>query len=187
MSLEYFEFYNQFDSRMYSDKFVATFGSPRTHGEPLELPHKMLASAMQLVFEETVTEILNTLYEKTRNPRLSLSGGCFMNSVYNGKITSQTQFSDVFISSCPDDSGTAVGAALYIDAQRRNKVSTYAPIENYWGPKFSDEHCLQCAKRYKMPNYTIVEDRSLSAAEDLERENCWLVSRKNGIWPEGLR
>ena len=53
LSLEYFEFYNQFDSRMYSDKFVSTFVVAHSWWY-LELPHKMVASAMQLVFEEII-------------------------------------------------------------------------------------------------------------------------------------
>ena len=41
--------------------------------------------------------MLNGLWERTRNPRLCLGGGCAMNSVANGKIRERTPFRDVFV------------------------------------------------------------------------------------------
>ena len=36
-----------------------------------------------------------------------------MNSVLNGKIEKQSSYKNIFIGSCPDDSGVSVGAALW--------------------------------------------------------------------------
>ena len=44
--------------------------------------------------------ILN-FYEKYKCNKLSLSGGCAMNSVANGKITTNTEFKDIYISPNP--------------------------------------------------------------------------------------
>jgi len=166
MSLGHFEYYNFFDRRMYSDRFVREFGVPRKRDEPLLAEHYNLASAMQLVFEETVARIATILQRKTGLEGVVLSGGCFMNSVFNGKISSLTPFKRAYISSCPDDSGTSIGAALYLHALRTGQRATVA-MHNYWGPEFSDEDCLSAARRYKVPNATRVADPSRAAAADL--------------------
>jgi carbamoyltransferase len=168
LDLSYFEFYNQFDPRMYSDRFVAEFGRPRRRNDDITAEHELLAAACQRIFEEATTKILGALHEHTGESRLCVSGGCFMNSVFNGKITEVTPFEEVFISSCPDDSGTAVGAAMYLEAERTGKLQrTTAVASNYWGPEYSDEECLAVVQKCRLPNVTVVDDPSAAAAQDL--------------------
>lgn len=166
LALEYFAFYNFWDRRMYSDRFAQRFGPPRRRDAPItERDHK-LAAGMQRVFEEAVTTIAAALHRRTGLDRVAVSGGCFMNSVFNGKITRVTPFKECFISSCPDDSGTSVGAALFLHAQRtrgRREVVEHS----FWGPSYSDEACLDAVRRYRIPNAEVVEDPSARAAEDL--------------------
>lgn len=167
LALEYFEHFNFFDRRLFSNRFVGEFGPPRRRDEPITPDHEMLAAAMQQVFEETVTNIATTLHERSGLDHVILSGGCFMNSVFNGKVTKLTPFNEASISSCPDDSGTSVGAALFLHALRtgeRPEISTH----NYWGPGFSDEVCLDTVKRYKFASAEAVDDPSRRAAQDLE-------------------
>jgi carbamoyltransferase len=166
MALDHFEYNNFFDRRMYSDKLVRKLGPPRKKSEPLTRKHEQLAAAMQRVFEETVTAILTRLHMRTGLDKLVVSGGCFMNSVYNGKIGDQTPFKEVYIGSSPDDSGTAVGAALWLSAQRTNKRSPEAIVDNYWGPEYSDAQCLDVARRFKL-SAEVVADPSARAAKDL--------------------
>jgi carbamoyltransferase len=167
MALDHFEYMNFFDKRMYSDKLVAKLGAPRKKDEPLGEKHFALAAAMQRVFEETVTKILTKLHARTGVKNVVVGGGCFMNSVYNGKITEQTPFKDVYLGSAPDDSGTAVGAALWLDAQRTGKRTGKPILDNYWGPSFSDDECLGVAKRFRLPNAEVVADPAARAAKDL--------------------
>lgn len=167
MSLDYFEYQNFFDRRMYSDKFVRYFGSPRRKEEPITERHEKIAAAMQRVFEESVTKILLSLHERTRMNKLVATGGCFMNCVYNGKIESLTPFSETFITSCPDDSGTAIGAALWLHGQRTKERPIEAMRDNFWGPDWSDASCVDIARRYKITSAEVVEDPSKQAAKDL--------------------
>lgn len=167
LALDWFEFHNFFDRRMFSDKFVRRFGPPRRAGELLLPRHHQLAAAMQRVFEESVTRILHALHARTGLDTLVASGGCFMNSVYNGKIPQLTPFKEVFVTSCPDDSGTAIGAALWMYSKRTRQRDPHPPRHNYWGPEYSDAECLEVAKKYKIPSATVVEDPSLAAAKDL--------------------
>ncbi|HVE16502.1 MAG TPA: carbamoyltransferase C-terminal domain-containing protein, partial [Chthoniobacterales bacterium] len=110
---------------------------------------------------------LKCLHRRTGLTKLAVSGGCFMNSVFNGKITSVSPFEECFISSCPDDSGTSVGAALYLHAQRTGERPKSNSSHNYWGLGFSDEDCLQAVTRYQLPNARVVSSPSTEAAADL--------------------
>ena len=167
LALEYFEFYNQVDRRMYSDRFVRVFGAPRGRDDELRPEHERLAAATQRVFEQAMTSILGALHEETGLDRVALSGGCFMNSVFNGKVHELTPFTESYVSSCPDDSGTAVGAAMYLDAIRNARRTPTPPQHNYWGPAYTDDECLAAARRYGLPNAEVVADPAARGAQDL--------------------
>lgn len=167
IGLEYFEFFNFSDPRMYSDKFVRRFGAPRRRDDEISDVHRQLAAAMQQVFCEAVGEVMDRLQERTGLDQVVLSGGCFMNSVFNGRATELTSFREAFVPSCPDDSGTSVGAALYLHAQRTKERLLEPERHNFWGPEYSDAACLSVAQRYRLPNATVVDDPAASAADDL--------------------
>ena len=166
VDLSYLAYYNYWDRRMYSDRFVETFGPPRTRSEPLTERHERIAAALQKVFEETIANILTRLHESSGADRLVVSGGCFMNSVFNGKITELTPFKEVFITSCPDDSGTSIGAALYLHGLRTGEHRPKAITHNNWGPNYSDDECRAVVDRFKLSREK-VDDPGKSAAEDL--------------------
>ena len=166
LDLECFEFHNYHHPKMYSDEFVRLFGPPRGRADDLLPQHEQLAAATQKVFEDVTARILTVLHERTDLDRVALCGGCFMNSVFNGKIPELTPFRESFVSSCPDDSGTSVGAALWLEAQRTGRKGTPA-THNYWGPEYSDAECLAVAERYRLGGTEVVEDPSTRAAADL--------------------
>ncbi|CAN5428744.1 carbamoyltransferase [soil metagenome] len=166
LALEYFEYFNYFDRRQFSDRFVGEFGPPRLRHEPITAEHQMLASAMQQVFEETVTRIATALHQRSGLDQVILSGGCFMNSVFNGKVDRLTPFKTAAITSCPDDSGTSIGAALFLHNMRSGERPPTAG-HNYWGPEYSDAACLDTVQRYKFGLAEVVDEPSRRAAEDL--------------------
>jgi carbamoyltransferase len=170
IELSHVAYYNYWSRRMYSDRFVETFGPPRTRTEPITPRHERIAAALQKVFEERMATILNRLHERAGEDRLVVSGGCFMNSVFNGKITELTRFKEVFVTSCPDDSGTSIGAALYLHALRTGQHQVEAMTHNYWGPEYSDEQCRAVVDRFKLSG-TAVGDPGKQAAEDLASGN----------------
>ena len=85
-----------------------------------------------------------------------------MNSVFNGKISSCTPFKEVFVSSCPDDSGISVGAALWGYHEWAKQSKRVAHDHNYWGPAYDDE-IEGTLKRYKI-SYEAVGNPSATAA-----------------------
>jgi len=73
----------------------------------------------------------------------------------------------VFITSCPDNSGTAIGAALWLHAQRSGTRHVEAITHNYWGPGYSDEDCLAVARKYNLSDAEPVADPAVRVAQDL--------------------
>jgi carbamoyltransferase len=70
-----------------------------------------LAFTGQYFFAELMSKLLQHLQQVTGSKNLALGGGCALNSAFNGKIKSRTDFEQVFIPSAPADDGTALGAA----------------------------------------------------------------------------
>ena len=134
--------------------------------------HYKVASAMQKVAEKIVFNLINFLYEKTKLENLVLSGGFFMNSVLNGKITSNSNFKNVYISYAPDDLGNSMGAALYVNHVILNQKRDSSFNSSYLGPKFSDDDITK-----------ILDDQNISF-ETLNHRNetiAKLLSEKNVI------
>lgn len=152
-----------YGGRFYTPDFVECFGPPRDRDAPIEQRHADIACALQQVFEETMTCILTSVHRQSGESRLVVAGGCMMNSVYNGKMTHQTPFEEVYVSSCPDDSGISVGAALLAYYQLADEPQFANHSHNYWGPTYDDE-IEETLNKYKL-HYTPLADPAHTAAE----------------------
>ena len=84
-------------------------------GDKIDQRHMDLAKSAQVIYE-TLFNLLNKLYEKYKIENLTLSGGCAMNSVANGKILKNTPFK-IYISPNPGDAGGSIGSAYIISSQ----------------------------------------------------------------------
>jgi carbamoyltransferase len=144
--------------RFYTPDFVERFGPPREPDGEITDRHQDIARALQRVFEETMQHLLSELHERTGQSQVALSGGCMMNSVYNGRITATTQFEEAFIPSCPDDSGIAVGAAFLAAAPKAKRPHRH----NYWGPGF-DHEIDETLARYKLQAERLVDTPATAA------------------------
>ena len=138
-----------YGGRFYTPEFVECFGAPRASDGEYEQRHYDIAWALQQVFEETMTTLLTALHHQTGQNRLVATGGSMMNSVYNGKLTRVTPFKELFVSSCPDDSGISVGAALLAYQQLAEQPQFAAHPHNYWGPSYDDD-ILDTLNKYKL-------------------------------------
>jgi carbamoyltransferase len=129
--------------RVFTSKLEALLGPARRPEDPLEARHEAIAASLQRVYEESAFGILRALHARVRNPRLALAGGCAMNSVANGKIRSETPFTDVYIQPAAGDNGTALGAALHVWHQLGGD-RRFEMRHGYWGPQF-DEAAIAAA------------------------------------------
>jgi carbamoyltransferase len=111
---------------------------PRKSGQALDNSHHDLAHSIQAMYEEAFFNLLNVAYEKTGIDKLTLAGGCAMNSVANGKIYRRSPFKNLYVQSAAGDAGGAIGCA-YIVAEKFALLSSttkFVMSHSYWGPSF---------------------------------------------------
>jgi carbamoyltransferase len=124
--------------RIFSDKFIETFGEPRDRAEPLTARDEDIAASLQLRLEEVAFHILEELHARTGLTDLALAGGVALNSVMNGKVLLKTPFRRVFVQPAAGDNGTALGVCYYIYHQLLNKPRSFVMEGAYTGPDFTD-------------------------------------------------
>ena len=114
---------------LYSKKLLDLLGKNRNPHEKIEQRHMDLAKSIQAVYEDVFFHILNLLNKKYKNVQnLTLSGGCAMNSVANGKILSNTKFKNIYINPNPGDAGGSVGSSLSF---LKKKFNYEFDVKNY--------------------------------------------------------
>ena len=121
---------------LYTAELERLLGPARHKGEALTARHENIARSLQAVYEECAFHVLNGLWERTKNPRVCLAGGCAMNSVANGKVRDNTPFTDVYIQPAAGDNGTALGAAYYVWNQKLGKPRGFVMEHGYWGTQY---------------------------------------------------
>jgi carbamoyltransferase len=166
LDLSWFEFYNFWDNRMYSDRMVEALGAPRAKGSAYSERDMQIAAAMQRVFEDTAAELLRVLHKLTGSANVAVGGGCFMNSVFNGKITAVSPFANCHIGFAPDDSGTSLGAAAWLHAERTG-TKPNPPASAYLGLAYEEERIARTVAGFKLPNARREADVCATAAADL--------------------
>lgn len=98
-----------------------------------------LAYNGQLVYEEWMTEMITGVYALNISENLVLSGGCGLNSSYNGKITEQTKFKQLYVPSAPADDGNALGAAMLACYDEHGFKSKQRKVSAYLGSEINGE------------------------------------------------
>lgn len=178
LNLSYFKGFLHDQPNLYTEKLVETFGRARERNEELQERHFDIAAALQKISEDAVVHSLNWLFQQTSEKNLVLSGGFFMNSVFNGKVLELTPFENLFISSCPDDSGNCFGAALYLYNHILGEDRSVPMSHNYYGPQYTNKEIEETLKGYNL-NYTYEEKISQKAAKLLSEGNIigWFQGR----------
>jgi carbamoyltransferase len=159
--------------RVYSDELVRLLGPAREENAPLARREENIAASVQALYEECAIHILNGLWERTKNPRLCLAGGCAMNSVMNGEIRSRTNFSDVYIQPAAADNGTALGAAYWVWHQILGNKRCFTMEHGYWGPKHDETAAVNQLRAKGGGNGNGSYDvERLDSAEDVARRTA---------------
>lgn len=128
------------------------FGPPRLKDAEFTAFHFDLARSLQFVLEETVLKLVDWLYEATKLPNLVMAGGVALNCVLNARIRDLSKFENVWIQPAAGDSGTALGAAMYIDINLRKVTKKEFIMDHaYWGPAYSDQEIERFLKWAKVP------------------------------------
>ncbi len=124
--------------RLWTSALEDLLGPARAPSEPLEDRHRDIAHSVQAMYEEAFFSLLEQLANRYQVSRLTLAGGCAMNSVANGKVYRRSPFRALYVQSAAGDAGGAIGAAMVV--ARELHASRPAPMEHaFWGPSFADE------------------------------------------------
>ncbi len=107
-----------------------------------------LAYTGQLLFTEYTNKVLQSIHKKGNSDQLIYAGGCALNSSFNGQITSQTPFKNVYVPSAPGDDGTSIGAAYlsYLKDTPIPKKPNKTILSPYLGSEIDDKEIQQFIK-----------------------------------------
>lgn len=159
LNLSYFGFETTF--QMWNKKFEKLFGSPRKPVDPMTKRHKDIAASIQHVTEQIFFKALTHLYVLTKDRHLVMSGGVALNALANGKLYKNTPFTHIHILGSASDSGTAMGAALYIHHLLTPKaVHTHLPTLSL-GTSWSDTDVERIVKQYSLQYQKIDDEQTL--------------------------
>ena len=127
---------------MTNQKFANLFGAPRRSPEsPLTQREMDIAASIQVVTEEVVLRLANTVYEELGLENLCLAGGVALNCVANGRLLREGKFKNIWIQPAAGDAGGAIGSALSVWYQylhnERTVQKTDAMQGSYLGPEFT--------------------------------------------------
>jgi len=146
------------------------FGPIRQKGDPFTQHHFNIAHSLQHVLQETALSLAEWLYDKTQQKNLCMAGGVALNCVMNAYIRDTGPFENVWVQPAAGDAGTALGAALWIDAKERHATRRVFTMEHaYWGPEYSDDTIEKFLRWAKVPYQklqNVAEEAAALLAED---------------------
>lgn len=136
--------------------FVERFGPARERGGPLEPRHYDLAHSLQVVLEESALALVGWLHEATGCDDLCMAGGVALNCVMNARLRDRGPFRRIWVQPAAGDAGTALGAALWIDARQRDGATggaerRWSMDHAFWGPGFADDEIEEFLRWSKLP------------------------------------
>jgi carbamoyltransferase len=154
------------------------FGPARERGAPLEQRHYDLAASLQKSLEETVIALSRWLREASGERRLAMAGGVALNCVMNSRLRDSGLFDSVWAQPAAGDAGTALGAALWIDAQHSGQARSWSMNHAYLGPAYSDEEIERLLSWSKL-SYRRLNDVAEETADALARNQIigWFQGR----------
>ena len=129
---------------MTSPAFDELFGGrPRVPESPLTQREMDLARSIQVVCEEIILRMANSVHRETGASDLCLAGGVALNAVANGRLLREGPFDRIWIQPAAGDAGGAIGVALlawhrYFEKPRVVNDSD-SMCGSYLGPAFSDD------------------------------------------------
>ena len=154
----------------------ADFAPPLTSGEAWTPAHADLASTVQRRVEEMMVELATWLHAQTGDTDLVMAGGVALNCVANSRLWADGPFERVWVQPAAGDSGTALGAALYVARELGDRI---APMETAaLGRGFSDDE-LESWLRTADVEYERPDDIADAVAEVLAADGvvAWFQGR----------
>lgn len=165
--------------QLFNDNFTSLFGKPRNSNQNedfIKQIYKDYAASIQKVFEHIIISYLRKFQKKYACKKLFLTGGCALNGLLAHKIIQTGMFEEVKISPAPGDAGGAIGSAIKLYYEKKQKINL---INNYpfSGPRYSDEYIqkylinnIENKDNYKIKFYEKFNDLASRAALIIKKE-----------------
>ncbi|HQX55978.1 MAG TPA: carbamoyltransferase C-terminal domain-containing protein [Pyrinomonadaceae bacterium] len=166
--------------RLYSDKFINELGAPREKRGEITQRDMDVSFSLQHVFEKYYMHLLNSLHNLVPTEKVSMAGGCALNSVANGKLLIDTPFRETCIQPAAGDDGLAIGAALYVSNSILKENKRWVMKDSYLGNEFSDSVIKAELERYNVSFKELSREELLEAtAEEIKNGNVigWFQGR----------
>ena len=166
--------------RLYSDRFIDVLGPPRQPVTEITQRDKDAAFGLQRVFEKYYIYLLDQLHRQVPEHRISMAGGCALNSVANGKALNETPFTEMAIHPAAGDDGLAVGAALYTSNVILKEGRRWTMNDAYLGDEYSDDEIKTALDKKGIAYKRLsTEDLLGTAAAEIESGNVvgWFQGR----------
>jgi len=164
--MSYFSYHYSRESGV-TEKFINEFGPPNHLGKNWTQRELNIAAAVQQLLEEAIFNILHWIKENLKTDNLCMAGGVALNSVTNGLIAKSGLFKKVFIQPAAGDSGTSLGAALYVENAILKNERKYIQKNAFLGLEFSQNECEKALSASTL-NYEHMTDA----------KKCELVAKK---------
>ncbi|MGB5166758.1 MAG: carbamoyltransferase [Woeseiaceae bacterium] len=175
---------------MTNSRFDDLFGGPPRKPESELTQREMdIAASIQVVTEEVVLRLANTLHEETGEKNLCLAGGVALNCVANGRLLREGPYENIWIQPAAGDAGGAVGAAAvawhgYDNQPRKLNGSGSVAADrmhgSYLGPEYAPEQ-IRDELDALGATFTVLDDDTVfsKAAQLLAEENVigWFQGR----------
>jgi carbamoyltransferase len=166
--------------RLFSDKFIREFGEPRERHAEITQRDMDIAFGLQRVFEKYYMHLLDSLHKLVPTERVSMAGGCALNSVANGKLLLETPFRETCIQPAAGDDGLALGAGLYVSNSILKEGKRWVMKNSYLGDEYSDAVIKAELDRYKMSYERLDREQLLEkTSEEIKNGNVvgWFQGR----------
>jgi carbamoyltransferase len=138
--------------------------------------HRDLAASVQRRLEEVLLELATWLHERTGETDLAMAGGVALNCVANSRLWEDGPFHRVWVQPASGDSGTALGAALWVARELGDRVHPMrtAALGREW-----DEHELEARLRTAAVAYERPDDLADAVAEVIAADGvvAWFQGR----------
>jgi carbamoyltransferase len=172
--------------RLYSDLFIKELGLPREKYGEITKRDQDVAFGLQRIFEKYYMYLLNLLHKLVPTEKVSMAGGCALNSVANGKTLLETPFREHCIQPAAGDDGLALGSALYVSNSILKEGKRWVMKNSYLGDEYSDSFIKTELEKYKL-SYKKQEREELIDATTEEIKNGNVVGWFQGKMEWGPR
>jgi carbamoyltransferase len=169
---------------MTNRRFDELFGGPpRKPESPVTEREMDIAASIQVVTEDIVLRLANTVQRETGARYLCLAGGVALNCVANGRLLREGPFDDIWIQPAAGDAGGAIGAASiawHANGGKRFVNGSDAMQGAFVGPRFDRQQTMTALDAFGARYEELPDDELFSRLADILAQECvvgWFQGR----------